>query len=88
MWRQRRFRLFSAGTRSAPRVAPSPPWRFRCSGALTAAGVVLLDALSFLAGALLTVVNRWPSPVAAPDRRASRPERAGRGCGATASCGR
>ncbi|WP_433725594.1 MFS transporter [Actinoplanes sp. CA-051413] len=42
-------------------------------GALTAAGVVLLDALSFLAGALLTAVNRWPSPVPAPDRRTSRP---------------
>lgn len=42
-------------------------------GALTAAGVVLLDALSFLTGALLTAANRWPSPAPAPDRRSSRP---------------
>lgn len=42
-------------------------------GALTSAGVVLLDAASFLAGAVLTAANRWPSPAATADRQPSRP---------------
>ena len=33
-------------------------------GVLTAAGVLVLDALSFVAGAVLTAVNRWPDPSA------------------------
>jgi MFS family permease len=35
-------------------------------GALSAAGVVALDAVSFAVGATLTAINRWPSPPAVP----------------------